>query len=296
MDAIIRNDCEKELLLIYKEVIEMLDINIKIESEAFSEGGLKEIWKFIGDSSQQLTLLVAVLAIVYSRIPVENKELVQLQIENLKIDNELKKNELKKIKNEVLSQEVITNDLIEKVIEKLDSDYKIIWHKSNFYKRLNLYPKVVKFSTQEIDENNIPINEPKAVKRDNFSSFILRSDRISPLIDENALIDIISPVLKKGKFSWRGFYNGEVLSFEMKDATFKEAVLNKRIEFSNGTIIKCVLCRNRKIDDIGLIQATNNEVLTVFEVVSSDTIFETPQGKKYYRDKELRKSQLELQL
>ena len=108
MDAIIRHECEKELLSIYKEVIDMLDINVKIESEAFSEGGLKEVWKFLGENSQQLTLLVTVLVAVYSRIPVENKELVHLQIENLKLDNEIKKNDLKKIKNDIKIDERTT--------------------------------------------------------------------------------------------------------------------------------------------------------------------------------------------
>lgn len=296
MDAIIRHECEKELLSIYKEVIDMLDINVKIESEAFSEGGLKEVWKFLGENSQQLTLLVTVLVAVYSRIPVENKELVHLQIENLKLDNEIKKNDLKKIKNDIKIDEAITEDIIEKVIKKLDSDYKIVWHKSNFYKRLKYYPKVIKFSTQKLDENNSPLDEPNNVHREKFSSFILKSDTFPPLVDEVAVIDIISPVLKHGKFNWKGIYNGEIISFEMKDSIFKDAVLNREIEFTNGTAIKCVLCRNRKIDDFGVIQTVNNVVLTVIEVVTSSSTIETSQGKKYYKDKELRKNQLSLEL
>lgn len=46
MNAFVRNECEKELLTIIKEVILSLDIEVDIESEAFKEGGLKEIWKF----------------------------------------------------------------------------------------------------------------------------------------------------------------------------------------------------------------------------------------------------------
>lgn len=41
MDAFIRNQCEKELLYIYKEVLSLFDIDAEVESEAFDEGGFK---------------------------------------------------------------------------------------------------------------------------------------------------------------------------------------------------------------------------------------------------------------
>src|SRR5690606_27784681 len=151
MNAFIRNECEKELLTIFKEVILSLDIEIDIESEAFKEGGLKEIWKFLGKNGVQITLVLTVFGLILSRIPVENKELVKLQIENLELDNEIKRQELKKIKNEVKTEEELTEKVIERVLEILDKDYKIVWHKSNFYKKLNFYPKVTKLTTQRLN-------------------------------------------------------------------------------------------------------------------------------------------------
>lgn len=38
MNAFVRNQCEKELLAIYKEAITLFNIDIEIESEAFNEG------------------------------------------------------------------------------------------------------------------------------------------------------------------------------------------------------------------------------------------------------------------
>lgn len=294
MNAFVRNECEKELLLIFKEVVAALNMEVNIECEAFKEGGLKEIWRFLGKNGVQITLILSIIGLILSRIPVENKELVKLQIENLQLDNESKRQQLKKIKYEVKSDEELTEEVVEKVIEILDKDYKIVWHKSNFYKKLNLYPKVSKLSTQILNEHNRPIEDEKSVERQQFSKFILRSDSFPPNIDEEAVIDIISPVLKKGDFSWKGFYKGEIINFEMADIDFKNSVLNKEIEFINGTAIKCVLHQNRKIDESGLIKVVQSKVLTIFEIIEGDNLTETTQGNKYKRNKKLLSDQLEL--
>lgn len=294
MNAFVRNECEKELLTIFKEVIQSLDIEIDVESEAFKEGGLKEIWKFLGKNGVQLTLIITVFGLVLSRIPVENKELVKLQMENLELDNELKRVELKKLKNQIRTEEELTEDIVERVLEILDKDYKIIWHKSNFYKKLNFYPKVTKLTTQRLNEKNEPVEKERTVEREHFSKFILRSDTSPPNIDEEAIIDIISPVLKKGNFSWKGFYKGEIINFEMTDQSFKNSVLNKEIEFINGTAIKCVLQQNRKIDEVGLVKIIQNKVLTVIEIITGENYIATEQGKKYKRDKERKNDQLKL--
>lgn len=292
MNAFVRNDCEKELLTIFREIIASLYIHVDIESEALTEGGLREIWKFLGKNGVQITLILAIIGILLSRIPVENKELVNLQIENLKLDNELKRQELKKIKNEIISDEDLTEDVVERAIEILDNDYKIIWHKSNFYKKLNLYPKITKLTTQKLNEHNEPLEKEKSIERLQFRSFILRSDTFPPNIDEEAVIDIISPVLIKGNFSWKGFYKGEIINFEMADTEFKNSVLNKEIEFVNGTTIKCVLHQNRKIDETGFVKIVQSKVLTVFEINTRNSLIATEQGKKYSQDKKLKNDQL----
>jgi len=294
MNAFVRNDCEKELLAIFKEIITSLDIKVDIESEALTKGGLIEIWKFLGENGVQITLIITIIGFLLSRIPVENKELVNLQLENLTLDNEIKRQKLKEIKNGIKSEDDLTEEIVEKVIEILDNDYKIIWHKSNFYKKLNLYHKITKLTTQKLNERNEPIEAEKPIERQQFRNFILRSDTFPPNSDEEAVIDIISPVLKKGNFSWKGFYKGEIINFEMVDSEFKNAVLNKEIEFVNGTSIKSVLRQNRKIDETGLIKVVQSKVLTVFEIMTSDNIIATEQGIKYKRNKKLIDDQLSL--
>ncbi|MCB0479192.1 MAG: hypothetical protein KDC84_13570 [Crocinitomicaceae bacterium] len=292
MNAFIRNDNEKELLLIFKEVLSSFDIDVEIESEALAEGGLKSIWKFIGKNGRQLTLIVTVCGWILTRIPVENKELTSLQIENLKLDNELKRAELRKLKSEAADKDSIADEVVEKVLNILDRDYKILWHKSNFYKRNSYYKKIDKISTTELNEKNEPINKERNVSRSDFSKFILRSNELPSLTDEEAIIELISPVLKKGNFPWKGFYKGEIISFHMRDEVFKNSILNREVEFTNGFGIKCVLQQTRKIDDTGLIKVTQNNVITVLETITSDAVEPTKQAEKYYRDKKLIQNQL----
>jgi len=294
MNAFVRNECEKELLTIFKEVILSLDIELDIESESFKEGGLKEIWNFLGKNGVQITLVLTIFGLILSRIPVENKELVKLQIENLELDNEIKRQELKKIKSEVKTEEQLTEDVVERVLEILDQDYKILWHKSNFYKKLSFYPKVTKITTQRLNEQRVPVENEKTVDRNQFGNFILRSDTFPPNLDEEAVIDIISPVLKKGNFNWKGFYKGDIINFEMNDQIFKNSVLNKEIEFINGTAIKCVLLQNRKIDETGIVKVVQNKVMTVFEIISGENLVATEQGKKYKKVKEQKNTQLKI--
>jgi hypothetical protein len=296
MNAMLRNECEKELLKMFNEVVSVLEIDVLIESEAYSEGGLKEKWKLLGKHSPQLTLIAAVLAIVLSRIPVENKELVNLQIENLKLDNEIKKKEIKTNTDSIKDNSEVTPELVEKVVEALENNYKLVWHRSNFYKKLNFYPKVEKISTSTLDVNNAPVSEEKTVLKQEFGAFILRSDKFPQNIDDEAIIEIISPVLKKGDFQWKGFYKSEIIGFKMKDKDFKKAVANKQIEFVNGFTIKCVLHQSRKIDDMGVIQIVKNEVITVVEIIINNKGELTEQGKKHkaYKESEKRQTKLDL--
>ncbi|WP_147368081.1 hypothetical protein [Fibrisoma montanum] len=294
MNAFIRNQCEKELLSISKEIILIFDIDVEIESEAFDEGGLKEVWKFIGKNSNQITTLITLISIFIARIPVENKELTRLQIENLSLDNELKREELRKIRDTIRNDKLVSEDTLQNALDILDEDYKVNWRRSNFYKRLVTYPKIDKLSVQRLNFNNKPIEEAKTIKKSAFAYFILHSDNVASLIDDNAIIEIISPVLKKGNFNWKGLYNGKVISFEMSDKQFKNDVLDKKIEFMNGTAIRCVLQQNRQIDESGIIKVTQNRVLTVQEIIRGVDLAATNQSSQLRREKIAASGQFEI--
>nr|WP_294873528.1 hypothetical protein [uncultured Pedobacter sp.] len=294
MDASIRNDCERELLFIYKQIISQLGLDVTVETEAYREGGLKEIWKFLGKEGVQLTLLVSIIALILSRIPVENSKLTEAQIENLKLDSELKREELKKIRQQKDTNNIETT--VNDISIILESDYKVKWHKSNFYKKLTQYSKVTQISTKELNGDGSNTTKESFVTRDRFIDFVQLSNSYPSITDEAAIIDIISPVLKDGSFSWKGIYNREVISFEMKDEIFKQSVINNEIEFNNGTAIKCVLFQLRKLDDSGNIVISKRQVIVVTETITNSVVTLTLQGKKYNKSKKEQKSQLLLDL
>ena len=264
--SIIRNECEKEILLIYKEIANTLGLELNLESLPTEEGGFKETWKFLGKNSVQITLMVSVAAIIISRFPVENKELTKLQIENLQLDNEIKRKELEKLNLEFIQDdEELDQQKVIDSVELVNKNYKISWRKSNLYKKLNSYPKVDSVEVVRYEDKE-PIGNPRKIPKREFSKFILSSDDLPKLETENAIIDVISPAIKRGKFRWKGFYNNEIITFLMDDFQFKSQVLNGDIHFSNKFSIEVEMTQNREINQDGEIRITNS---TVNRVIAS---------------------------
>lgn len=280
-DAFVRNECEKELLHIYYEIARTLDIKLLVQSEPPKDGGFVEFWKFIGENSNQITIIVSAIAIILSRRPVENKKLTQLQIENLELENELKRNELKNLHLKALKEDEIKEDLIIKVVNLLSLNYRIIWRRSNFFKKITEYKRVSKFSCQRFQDDSAVGNE-RDVVRGNFYNFILSSDELPDNEITEAHIDLISPVLKQGKFLWKGFLNNQIISFEMQDDVFKSMIQNGEMILNNKVIINTLLTQNRKIDEDGLIKITKTIVKLVIDYSINGVKHITKDGQIYY--------------
>lgn len=278
-DAIVRNECEKELLHIYKEIASTLKLKLLIQAEPPKDGGFVELWTFIGDNATQITVVVSAAAIYLTRIPVENKKLTQLQIENLEIENELKRHELENLRlksNDI----VISRELIGKVVDLLNLNYKIIWRRSNFFKKLLQYKRIEKISSQRY-YNEISIGSDRVNKRTEFSKFVLETDDLPDITTDEATIDLISPVLKSGKFQWKGFYNQEIISFEMLDYDFSKMVQRGEVRMNNKVSITTRLHQKRRIDENGHIKTYNFKVQLVFEYNVDGQITLTENGKRY---------------
>src|SRR5690606_38591161 len=95
-------------------------------------------------------------------------------------------------------------------------------------------------------------SKEKSVSKEEFKKYILVTDDLEPLDVEEAVIEIISPVLKKGRYKWSGYFNGEPIYFYMKSKEFKTLVQNGEIEFKNGSSINCFLSIRKKVDNEGI--------------------------------------------
>lgn len=295
MDAFVQNRCEYELLGILKEISNTFKVEIIVETEPLENGGLRRWFKLASkEENKKATITTAIITALLTTIlvtPLSSTitKLTEKAIEKIFEDPELKDLEKQKLKLEIekLKQETGYNS------QTLDRNNVIKKKKSNFYDSLDKYQRVEKVTFILADNNKKPIEE-KTVPRATFKEFILVTDELEPEEYDDIVIEIISPVLKKGNYKWMGIYKGEPVPFIMKSKEFKELVQKGEVQFKNGASINCSLTIKRKIDNEGLEKITSIEVNRVNHYFENDKPIETPEGKTHRKKKEAEKQQLNL--
>lgn len=172
----------------------------------------------------------------------------------------------------------------------VNENYKIITRRSNLFKHLCAYPKVTKIGINKLDCNGIPSAPESLILRSAFKKFVLPSHRLPIQTFDNAIIEIIAPVLGQGRYKWKGIWQGQNINFAMCDKDFKQSVLNQKMSFKSGSIIRCILSVRSKLDHIGDIVITGYSV----ETVLSFGIDDTPQGRAHRHQSNLEKAQGDL--
>lgn len=278
MNAFIRNQMEKNYLDIITEIARILGAEIKIESQAREEGGVIDFLLV------NIDIKDAVVAGMVFLAPAINKIITHYLTGNYKkdkLDNELKKLQIEKykIENEAEKQKLQVLGIA------LDESVKIRRLLSNLYKRAKQCSKIAKIGYIDYkDSQSIEV----VVNRDNFSDFIL--DTSSDVeFDDEASIEIISPVLKEGKFKWKGIYKGEKIDFSMGDYGFKQSVIEKKHNFENGSTIISRLAIKNTFDEFGeKTKNTSYRVEKVYEIMKNDIFRKTNAGHK--KDKKIAES------
>jgi len=221
IDAFVKNKAEAELLKVFKEISDILELDLSFEIEALTEGGIKEFFKILKKkkTKKQIAKILVVVGVIFSGVITtvisdnltKNPELEKSQLEESKLN-------IKKLKRD-LEQDDITEKESSIIIENLTiiitNTDKIKFHRSNFYSNLLKENKIEQISTTELDENYKPISEEKKVSRKDFHKFIVHKVKIDSEFVEEANIEIVSPVLKSGKIKWRGFYDSKPISFNL---------------------------------------------------------------------------------
>ncbi|WP_417464657.1 hypothetical protein [Kordiimonas sp.] len=286
MDAIARNRCEAELLAIANETIAILGYPMRIETQASIEGGYRDIWKFISDNEKQLTLLVAILALVLAAKSNLDGVDSELQTKLVELSIEEKELQIKKLKQEIGENNPSPSNAPH-AAQIINQQPKIIIRRSNFYRQLSQIEKVTQIGISDMRSERI-------VKRDEFRKYILLTQGLEPVVIENAKIEIVAPVLNEGRAKWRGILEGELISFDMADKEFRAAVLQKQVSFKRGSILVCQLTVSAKLDEFGDKVITRYKVGTVIEYPSDSEIVETKQGRKLRRERQARSDQQDL--
>jgi len=291
MDAFVKNKAEAELLKVFKEISHILELDLSFEIEALTEGGIKEFIKILKKkkTKKQIAKILAVVGVIFSGVLTniisdqftKNPELEKSKLEESQLN-------IKKLKRD-LEKEDITKEESTLIIENLtviiSNTDKIKFHRSNFYSNLLKENKIEQISTTELDENNNPLSKEKKVSRENFNKFIVHKVKIDSEFVEDANIEIVSPVLKKGKMKWRGYYDSKPISFNLLDSDFRNSVLNREVSFQNGTSIKCLLEFEKEMDDEGNIKTTEINVFDVSNIFEGETTIITKRGKEIIEEK-----------
>lgn len=284
MDAKILNKVEGELLKILEEVSNILGLEISVETFALEEGGIKSIYKFINKKKNRAKIIVvgsflaSILGSVISDVisnsintdseaEKKKKEFLELQIKKLKQDFE--KDSLEDLKPNLETEEefVVTQELIDSIAIYISENNKVKLSKSKFYTFLSKEGKIEKVSTQELNENFEPKSVEKIVPRSDFNLFIVKETVVEPEYKENISLEIVSPVLKRNRLSWKAIYNNQNITFKLKDDDFKSLILNKNLSFSNGTKLICDIETKQKMDDDGQIKESGRSVYNVSKII-----------------------------
>lgn len=295
MNAVVFNKCEYEFLGIAKELALKLKIDIEIETEPLANGGLRSWFTFKSkdklDIKKALFIFIltnVLMAPITTTLDVITRQAIETFFEDSEIRELKKKKEKAELEYDIAKIESETKLLCRTIDENV-----VKKKKSNYYENVEKYQKVKDISVSIADNAKTIIQENR-ISRAEFGQYILSSDDLEPEVNENATIEIVSPVLKKGKYKWVGIYNGEVIQFSMKSNEFKTLVQTGRIEFKNGSSIECLLIANKKINNEGEVKITGYEVVRVDNIFNNGTPTETPEGRINRRKKEADSKMLSL--
>ena len=281
MDAKTYNKVETEFLKIVEEVSKILDISISTEIQALEEGGIKAIYKFFCKKKNKRALklvmsyfagiLSVVIADVISDEIKYNPEYEKLEMEKIKLEVEKLKKELKE-DSEDKEQEEKNKELIDSMAIHISEANKIKLSKSKLYDSLQKEKRIEKFSVQELYFNFKPKSKENFVLRKDFEKFIINDLIVDSDYKYDVTLEIISPVLNQSKYSWRALYEDKVILFNLKDDSFKNDIINKGLQFSNGTKLVCELDIKQKMNDEGEIVPSKYLVYNVSQIIYTDGI------------------------
>lgn len=290
MNAMAFNKCEHEALCIIYELANKLKIDIEVVTEPLENGGLRSWFRIdSSDSDTAKTIKKAFLTAMFAQVMVTPITTALAELTKKGIEYVFESAEIRQLKEkkEKLQLELDIDKLQEELnnrAKKVDENL-IKKKKSNFYNSLEQCSKVTDISFSSANKEKEIIQEKKVPRKD-FKNHILLTDELDPIIYEGAEIEIVSPVLKRGKYKWVGIYQGEVIHFNMRSVQFTTQVILGEVNFKNGFVISCTLIAKRKVNPEGVVVVTGYEVPYVESYTENNIPTETLEAKKKRQRKE----------
>lgn len=295
MDALVHNKCERELLELTKAVAKVSGVSINMETEPMGKGGLKS-WLTITPKTKKTPAakIGLVNILVTASLTTSNQasigEVLSALLDTLTFDKEGDK-----AARELVNEQIKTLKAEAAIIlPKLDQNAVVKKRRSTFYDLLRKYAKVKSFSVALTDESKKLVLEEQLVERDSFKTFLLSSATVAPQVIDQAQIEIISPVLVKGRHKWKGMYEGAPISFVMKSDEFMTMVQTGKVEFKSGSTISCSLEIEKKLSSTGTERITGYNILHVSSYSENGKTIVTTEEKQKQKQQTVSKRQLDL--
>lgn len=267
MDALVMHGCEGAVLNLLGEIAKQLDVQMRVDTRAYGEGGLIVWLTFIGKHATALALIGGAAAAICSAGVwwQYQSKLLQQQIDQNELMLKKTRLELKKLEQDSGPEAqkapatAATKSLpleppprVDELLPALMSSRRILKLRSQFYEGLLPYDKVdaVGFAAT----HNPNVSEERVVRRSEFSLFVVKLADLDPQVIESAEIEIVAPVLKRGSGKWRGVFQKHSISFDLEDEAFLKRVMGKKVKFQNGTTLICNLKMQMRETETGLIE------------------------------------------
>lgn len=279
MDATTRNRAESELLALLRELSSTIGAPFQVETKAREEGGIVELWSFVFQHKEHIALVMAILGPLLSAAPFYRAKLRQSKQQTIMNDLTIQKLRLELAEKEDAAAERADSKRSGKtaamplepplapseIAKALLARKKIARRRSNYYERLLEDPRIqaVGFAPTHLRDAREQI-----VLRNQFPEFVVAPTDIEPLAYNNVSIEIVSPVLRSEGLKWRGFFEKKVISFELRDQDFRDRVATKRVQFQNGTLLRCDLEVLQREDETGDTEIAGYIVNAVHEVLN----------------------------
>lgn len=275
MDAFVRNKCELYFLNYINTINKELNLNNKILVQPKEEGSLVDVYTVVPIIIAGVDLLFSIITYFF---PKKTKD--ELLIDKIALVQKAK---------ELEEQGIPLPEKIKKRLLQFYPNHKLIKAKSNFFDNLLDDESVKSLEIVSVDKTEKAPQIIFSASRDKFSDYMLESDELDSDFDDNAEIEVISPVLKNGNYNWRGIYLKDKIihEFKMKDKDFKKEVFEEGIPFQNGTILICDLEICNKLNEFGEEVQYQFIIHKVYDMKINESVTEMPSGKKRRKQKEM---------
>lgn len=229
MNAIVFNDCEKQLIASLYQLADILEIDrngISVEVLSRTEGGVVEWLKVKFSDNIDKMLLTAFSAFVGVWIAnYFNSDINQANVTKTTIESAVK-----------LKEAGFTQEEAEALVS---DNLRLMEFCSKYYKSAMKEPKLERIETS-VDRDSVNLYKAK-INAAYFKQHVVEVKKFSNVV-KGTTLKIASPVLADVKrLKWHGVFNQLPISFTIEDFDFIDKVHNRVVKFEFGTTIQCDL-------------------------------------------------------